>query len=194
MALAALSAVPGQPDPAVDVADTRQLRDAFGHFATGIVIVTTQFGGERIGATVSSFNSVSLEPPLVSFCIARNARAIEAWASTPGFAVSVLARDQADLSTRFARSLGDKWSNVPTRPAAQIAAPLIQGAIAWFECETHARYDGGDHVIMLGRVLAASRPATHGEPLLFFNGKYRHIAPQGPNDRQPENAMWYHAW
>ncbi|WP_187968465.1 flavin reductase family protein [Aquibium microcysteis] len=177
----------------IDIDDTRQLRDAFGRFTTGIVIVTTDVGGERIGATVSSFNSVSLAPPLVSFCIARNARAMAAWETAPGFAVSVLSRTQSHLSTQFARSLGDKWSGVGTRPASCVDAPLIEGALMWFECETYARYDGGDHLIILGRVVAAEAGRSV-EPLLFFGGAYRHLAPRMEHEHVSRDDMWLHAW
>lgn len=171
------------------------MRDAFGRFATGIVIVTTQWGGERIGATVSSFNSVSLSPPLVSFCIARSAHAIDVWENTPSFGISVLARDQAELSTRFARSLSDKWAGVATRPAARVPAPLIDGALMWLECQAYARYDGGDHVILLGRVVAATvNNHVAQEPLLFYGAAYRHLAPKTPQEKIPDNAMWLHGW
>lgn len=181
-------------DP-VSIEDGRQLRDSFGSFATGVVIVTTSHAGEHIGATVSSFNSVSLSPPLVSFCIARSAKAADIWNIVDTFAVSVLANSQADLSTRFARSLGDKWTGVSIRPARLIDAPLIDGALTWFECETFARFDGGDHVVIVGRVVGATRNRAAGSgPLLFFGGAYRHLAPRTEEEPVLPDAMWPHGW
>nr|WP_292382937.1 flavin reductase family protein [Mesorhizobium sp.] len=182
----------GQP---VTLEDGRELRNAFATFATGVAIVTTCFGDEMIGATVSSFNSVSLVPPLVSFSIARTARALEAWNATDRFGVSILARAQSELSSRFARSMADKWSGVEIREANVINVPLIGGALMWFECEVYARYDGGDHIILLGRVLAATRNSEAGtDPLLFHGGTYRHLAPPVGSETIPDNAMWPHGW
>lgn len=177
------------------VDDARQLRNAFGSFATGVAIVTALYEGERIGATVSSFNSVSLAPPLVSFSIARNAKAFQAWETTPTFCVSILSSDQADLSTRFARSLGDKWTGVSLLPAQTVDAPLIDGAIMWFECEAYGRHDGGDHLILIGRVLAARRNcAANPGPLVFFGGGYRHLAHPRGSEILLQEAMWPHGW
>ncbi|OJY38910.1 MAG: hypothetical protein BGP06_04820 [Rhizobiales bacterium 65-9] len=175
--------------------DARQLRNAFGSFATGVAIVTALSAGERIGATVSSFNSVSLAPPLVSFSIARNAKAFQAWESAPTFGVSILSTAQADLSTRFARSLGDKWTGVSLLPASRIDAPLVDGALMWFECEAYGRHDGGDHLILIGRVLAARRNCSaNPAPLVFFGGAYRHLAPPRGSEFLTQDAMWLHGW
>lgn len=194
-AAAAFPLFSGQPARAVDVSDGRQLRDAFSRFATGVVIVTTSFEGEKVGATISSFNTVSLAPPLISFCIARSSKALDIWNSTPGFAVNVLDSHQSELSTRFARSMGDKWTGVSTRRASTIEAPLIEGAVMWFECEVYARYDGGDHVILLGRVTAAEYGRTASpDPLLFFGGGYRHLAARKAEERSRDDAMWLHGW
>lgn len=178
----------------LSVDSARILRDAFGTFATGVVIVTANHAGERLGATVSSFNSVSLDPPLISFSIARNAKAVHGWNNVNQFAVSVLAQSQADLSTRFARSLGDKWTGVSTFLAGSIDARLISGALLWFECEVYNRYDGGDHIMILGRVVAAMRNSEAAAPLLFFGGAYRSVAPHTQGDRVPDEAMWLHGW
>lgn len=189
---------PVRQSDAVDecaVHDPRELRSAFGSFATGVAIVTALHDGERIGATVSSFNSVSLAPPLVSFSIARDARAFHAWEATPTFGVSILSTDQADVSARFARSLGDKWTGVSLQPGCKVDAPLIDGAIMWFECETYGRHDGGDHIILIGRVLAARRNrAANPAPLVFFGGGYRHLAPPRGSEFLLQDAMWPHGW
>jgi flavin reductase (DIM6/NTAB) family NADH-FMN oxidoreductase RutF len=195
MGMSAIATLMAEPSQKMMIEDGRQLRDSFGSFATGVVIVTATCRGERIGSTISSFNSVSLNPPLVSFCIARNAKAIDIWRETASFAVSVLAHDQAELSTRFARSLGDKWTGVSTRRATCIDAELIDGALMWFECETYARYDGGDHIVILGRVVEAMRNASAtSAPLLFFGGAYRHLAARTQDEPILPDAMWPHAW
>lgn len=189
---------PFRPSGAVHehaVHDTRELRNAFGSFATGVAIVTALHDGERIGATVSSFNSVSLTPPLISFSIARDAKAFHAWEGTPTFCASILSTEQADLSTRFARSLGDKWTGVSLLPGCKVDAPLIDGAIMWFECEAYGRHDGGDHLILIGRVLAARRNhAANPAPLVFFGGGYRHLAPPRDSEFLLQDAMWPHGW
>lgn len=194
MSMSAPANVIDEPLETFSIEDVRQLRDSFGSFATGVVIVTTSHAGEHIGATVSSFNSVSLSPPLVSFCIARNAKAVNIWNTVDAFAVSVLANNQADLSTRFARSHGDKWSGVSKRQAKHVDAPLIDGALMWFECQTYARYDGGDHVVVLGRVVEATRSRVAAAPLVFFGGTYRHLAPRTQDEPVLPDAMWPHGW
>lgn len=158
--------------------EPRAFRDALGLFPTGVAIVTMRANnGERIGATVSSFNSVSLDPPLILFSIARSAKAFDAWAGASHFAVNILSESQSEVSNRFARALTDKWDGI-AEPADSKSAPLIPLANACFSCECHARHDGGDHLILIGRV--TSYTTTSGErprPLLFYRGRYRKLDP-----------------
>ena len=158
----------------------KELRAHFATFATGIAIVTAA-GAERnpIGITVSSFNTVSLDPPLVLFSLNRTALSLPGLVAAPAFAVNVLGHDQLSLSTRFARGGSDKWSGVPYETGLG-DAPLLSDVIARFECTPYSRHDGGDHEILLGRVERMSL-CRDAEPLLFFKGGYRKIATDEEN-------------
>lgn len=154
--------------------DASAFRRTLGHFATGVAVVTASTAaGEVVGMTMSSFNSVSLEPPLVLFSVARSARSLPAMRAAKGFGINILGHHQADLSDRFARALTDKWDQVEHRRGAN-GVPLIAGAIAHFECVPFAHHDGGDHEIFLARVLRFGGPGA-GDPLIFFRGRYHSL-------------------
>lgn len=174
---------------------TLDLRAALGMFATGVTIVTAENDGERIGATVSSFNSVSLDPPLVLFSVGRNAKAFAAWNGVKRFAINVLDQSQRDLSSRFGRAQGDKWLGVETLRGEASGAALLPGALAWFECETHQIFDGGDHIIILGRVLTLARHGGEAaQPLVFFGGNYRNLDARTRVEPLPSEHWWVYAW
>ncbi|MFN8829632.1 MAG: flavin reductase family protein [Labrys sp. (in: a-proteobacteria)] len=155
--------------------DSRTFRSALGAFATGVTIVSAAHPtAGLIGITANSFNSVSLDPPLVLFSIARTATSLPAFLESPGFAVNVLRDDQRALSDHFARSGPDKWARVPHLIGLN-GAPILPGAIAAFDCERYATHDGGDHVIVLGRVVALEHDHA-GQPLLYFRGRYRALS------------------
>ena len=169
-------------------------RKALSLFPTGVAIVSARHAdGQLLGMTVSSFNSVSLEPPLVLFAVAKTAASIDAWRAVETFGVSVLARTQDDLSTRFAKSQGEKWALV--RPLfGSHGVPLMPGALAAFECRRYAVYDGGDHEIFVGQVLSLSSvPASTGEPLVFFGGRYCGLARPHPEPHEID-GMLLHGW
>lgn len=154
-----------------------EFRTALGAFPTGVAVVATRSSsGVFHGLTVNSFNAVSLEPPLVMFSVARNAASFAVWQSAATWGVSVLGETQDDVSSRFARSGDAKW--IGFEPVlGSTGVPLIPGALAHFECERHAVYEGGDHLIFLGRVCALDRPAASPSgPLVFFSGRYYQIA------------------
>jgi flavin reductase (DIM6/NTAB) family NADH-FMN oxidoreductase RutF len=154
----------------------RTFRDAFGLFPTGVAVVTTVTeDGTRIGTTVSSFNSVSLSPPLVLFSVARSANSFRFWREAETYAINLLHEHQDALSTRFARSLTEKWEGMRPVPG-ETGVLLIPGALASFECENYARYDGGDHLILVGKVLAL-KATNVGDPrpLVFYRGLYQRI-------------------
>ncbi len=161
------------PSPTLDV---KRFREVLGYFATGVAVVTARAkDGTPIGVTMSSFNSVSLQPPLVLFSVDRKARSLAAMDHAQGYGINILTREQETLSGRFATALTDKWDAVEHAPGfAQ--APLLAGALAHFECRPYARYDGGDHVIFVVEVLNVATPAVDGEPLVFFRGHYRSLA------------------
>lgn len=154
--------------------DTRQFRTALGRFATGVAVITAKGAGDApIGMTMSSFNSVSLDPPLVLFSVDRRAHGLPAILAAEGYGVNVLGHDQQPLSDRFARAGTDKWAGV-THRSGHADAPLLDGAIAQFECAPHSVHEAGDHVLVLARVL---RFACRDEaPLIFFGGRYRGLA------------------
>jgi flavin reductase (DIM6/NTAB) family NADH-FMN oxidoreductase RutF len=154
-------------------------RRALGEFATGVAVVTARKGEELVGMTMSSFNSVSVDPPLVLFSVDRGARSLSAMLEAKGFAVNVLAREQESISNQFARALSNKSE-----------APLISGALAHFECEPYANYDGGDHIIFVVRVVHYASHATAPAPLIFFRGRYRDLVDE--SQREPEWPLPIH--
>jgi 3-hydroxy-9,10-secoandrosta-1,3,5(10)-triene-9,17-dione monooxygenase reductase component len=157
--------------PSVTSAVARPFRDALGRFATGITIVTTRgAAGELVGFTASSFNSVSLEPPLVLFSLGRASSSWDAFIHADLFGVNVLRESQQDLSTRFAKTATDKFEGVPYELGAT-GVPLLKGVLAHFECRVRHRYDGGDHVIFVGEVLHFEH--DEGDPLIYFGSRYR---------------------
>ncbi|MDP9866414.1 MULTISPECIES: flavin reductase family protein [Streptosporangium] len=162
-----------------EAADAKALRRAFGTFATGVTVVTT--GGPIPHAmTANSFTSVSLDPPLVLVCVDRNAVMHRCLTSTEFFGVSVLADHQEAEARHFAdrwRTLGAaQFDNVGCLPGELTGVPLMEGALARFECELWRTYDGGDHTIFIGKVLSMDQqPGRDG--LLVFNGKFRQITP-----------------
>lgn len=152
--------------------DTSALRRAFGTYATGVVVIGARGAdGLPVGMTVNSFSSVSLSPALVSFCPARSSFAFPVYQAMTHFAVSVLGEEHRAISDRFARASGEhKWGGVRHR-LGEGGVPVLEDAVAAFECEVADRFDAGDHVIVLGRVL---RFEHHGErsPLLFHGSRY----------------------
>lgn len=150
--------------------DQLALRNALGAFATGVTIVSTQgSAGQDIGITANSFNSVSLDPPMVLWSLSRKAMSLPAFQANPYFAVHVLAADQDGLSRRFATPSADKFAGLKVERGFG-DVPLIDGCTARFQCRTAFNYDGGDHVIFVGEVLAFD--SFERAPLLFHAGRY----------------------
>ncbi|MDH3633221.1 MAG: flavin reductase family protein [Gammaproteobacteria bacterium] len=150
--------------------DARDLRCAFGHFATGVTVVTTlDTTGAPCGFTANSFTSVSIDPPLLLVNIARSAYGCDAFTGSHGFAVNILAANQRDLSNRFARAGTDKFANQDWH-AEITGSPIIEGVVAWFDCEHFEQVEAGDHIILIGRVLQYAYN-THA-PLGFCRGAY----------------------
>ena len=152
--------------------DPARLRKAFGQFATGVTVVTatTEFG--PVGITANSFTSVSLDPPLVLWSPARSSARFAAFAAAQSFSIHVLASDQADLSARFTRG-GAGFDGLNYGRSAE-GSPLLPGALARFDCTLHSTHDGGDHLIILGRVLRLE--TLPGRPLVFAQGAYVNLA------------------
>ena len=140
-------------------------------FATGVTIVTARTpAGVLVGLTANSFNSVSLQPPLVLWSLARVAGSMPALSTGSHYAINILAADQKDLAERFASGRADRWQGVAYTDGAS-GAPLLDGAAASFECFNRSRYEEGDHVIFVGEVERCTHRAG-AAPLLFHGGKF----------------------
>ena len=150
--------------------DARNFRQALGSFATGVTIITTRCGdGSPVGITANSFNSVSLEPPMVLWSLAKSSRSLPAFETAQHWAVHILAADQEALSNRFARSGADKFAGL--EPETGIGgSPLLGGCATRLQCSTAFRYEGGDHIIFVGRVLGFDHNPV--APLVFHSGSY----------------------
>ena len=156
------------------LSDTRDLRNALGRFATGVTVVTARGpDGTAAGVTVNSFCSVSLDPPLVLWCLCKRAPSGRVFLKSTHFAIHVLAEDQAELSTRFSRPSANKFAGLVLTQGLG-GAPLLEGAVARFQCRLEQRHDAGDHYIMIGRVEDYTHAA--GSPLVFHTGAYRKLA------------------
>lgn len=154
--------------------DPRDLRQAFGRFATGVTVVTFRLAcGRRVGLTANSFASVSLDPPLVSWNYRRDSPHLAAVLACTHFTVHVLAADQIGLSQRMARPAEDKFAGLPLQDGLG-GTPRIPGSLATFECELWKTVEAGDHTIFLGKV--ARYEHTEGDPLVFVNGRYAQAA------------------
>ncbi len=151
-------------------------RNALGAFATGVTIVTTvDENGQAVGVTASSFNSVSLDPPLILWSLAKSSLSRGAFSQSGHFAIHVLAASQETLSNRFARSGEDKFAGVEWRQGT-LGAPILSDYAALFECRTRHEYEGGDHLILVGEVIA--HDAREQAPLLFHGGRYAERRPR----------------
>ncbi|MFO1244743.1 MAG: flavin reductase family protein [Ramlibacter sp.] len=148
-----------------------EFRAALGMFATGVTIVTARSAsGELVGLTANSFNSVSLEPPLVLWSLSRAAGSMAAFSAGSHYAINILAADQKALAERFALKGADRFAGVGFAEGAG-GAPLLAGAAATFECFNRSRYEEGDHVIFVGEVERCAH-REGASPLLFHGGKF----------------------
>ena len=155
--------------------DPTHFRAVMGHFATGVTVVTTMENARPAGLAVNSFTSVSLEPPLVAFCVARTSSTWPRIRATGSFCVNILGEDQEDVSRAFAGPGGDRFQGVGWRPAPS-GAPVIAGGLAWIDCTVEVEHDGGDHIMVVGRVREMGVDRG-GRPLVFYRGGYGHFAP-----------------
>lgn len=171
----------------------RELRDAFGLFATGVTVVTAvRPNGEPVGATVNSFTSVSLDPPLLLWCLARSSSTLEAFGPGASFAVHVLGHGQRELALHFARRSRDKfevdrhWRTNPT-------PPHVADALCRFDCHVSALHPGGDHVIVVGEVLGlTSHPGS--APLAFYRGRFGDFIEDRGSPHVDVWAPWRGEW
>ena len=157
------------------VFDQREFRNALGRFATGVTVITTVGpSGKPEGMTANSFSGLSLEPPLVQWCIGKSSPTHDIFAGAEHFVINILRADHQHLSNQFATPAEDKFAGVDWRPGLG-GCPIIGEPLALFECRNAAQHAGGDHTILIG---AVERFEYHeGAPLLFSSGKYALTAP-----------------
>ncbi len=161
--------------PAASAIDPTELRRCLGSFVTGVTVITVlDEDGKPIGMTANSFNSVSLDPPLIVWSLRTNARAYPVYSTAKRFVVNILSEEQVDVSNRFAKSGPDRFDGVATTPGIG-GVPMIDGCAAHLECRTEATYPGGDHLLFLGRVERIVGSAR--KPLAFGAGKYMVVHP-----------------
>ena len=153
--------------------DSRTLRDALGCFATGVTVVTCLNDGVPAGLTVNSFTSVSLDPPLLLVCLYKGAASAQGLIEASNFAINVLQTGQQPASIRFSTRDEDRFGTTPWS-CGEAGAPILAESLGVFECERYAVHDGGDHHILIGRVVKASFDASL-DPLLYFRGRYRRL-------------------
>jgi len=164
--------------------DKRVLRDALGLFVTGVTVITTKgIDGKPTGLTANSFNSVSLDPPLVLWSIGAHSKSLPAFAAANHFAVHILGENQIELSQRFAQSGIDKFASLPiTEGIGDV--PLLEGCAARLECSIYDRHAAGDHVIYLGEVQRLVHN-QNARPLVYHGGQYAELADKWP---EPTNS------
>ena len=157
--------------------DERYFRNALSQFATGVTVITTrdEHGG-FFGMTASSFNSVSLNPPLVLWSLSAHSRGAPLFQANSHYVINVLAGDQSDLAERFASRVEDRFAGVGFDLSAE-GLPVLHGVSAWFECHNRSRYPEGDHLILVGQV---ERCAYESKPgLIFHNSRFSRVTDEG---------------
>ena len=157
------------------IIEPSQFRDALGRFATGVTVITGLApDGKPVGATVNAFTSLSLDPPLILFCLAKSMNSLSAFIEGEHFAINILKDSQRQISVIFATQSADKFSNVAYNTWST-GVPILGGCLVNMECAREAIHDGGDHKIIVGRILRLA-VADGGEPLLFYRGAYARAA------------------
>ena len=169
------------PDRAYGVTGSPEaLRHVMGHFSSGVTIATALYHGIKHAMTATAVFSVSLEPPLVLVCVGKSSRFHKAIINADDWCLSLLTVGQASLAKHFAnsgRDLLSQFDGVPHTPSPLSGTPLIDGALAWLECSTYGMHDGGDHTIVVGRVVRASGLPSDDDPnalppLTYYRGAY----------------------
>lgn len=162
-------------DPSPTPFDSRRFRAALAQFATGITVITARMpNGHFIGLTASSFNSVSLDPPLVLWSLSNASSTMPLFRGASHYVINVLAADQAGIAERFARRMEDRFEGVGY-VLSPTGLPILEGVSAWFECHNRSRYPEGDHVIFVGEVeRCAAEPRA---ALVFHAGQFRATTP-----------------
>ncbi len=150
--------------------DPRAFRNTLSQFATGVTIITTvDEDGAPVGITASSFNSVSMDPPLILWSLAKDSYSLPCFQKAEYYNIHILSQTQEDISNLFARPGADKFGDVGFMPGRD-STPILKDCAALLECRTRHQYDGGDHIIFVGEVLSHDHCET--EPLIFHQGQY----------------------
>jgi flavin reductase (DIM6/NTAB) family NADH-FMN oxidoreductase RutF len=158
------------------IVNTYNFKKCLSNFASGVTIVTTITGeGKSFGVTISSFTSLSLEPPLILFCLGKKSSVYKHFIETSHFAVSILTDTQQDISKRFAlRDHQAIWDGIEYFHGEQTNCPVIKNSAAYLECENYGHFDGGDHTIFIGKVLNASYN-ENSSPLIYCHSSYHTV-------------------
>lgn len=173
-------------DPLDAGLDPRAFRRALGNFATGVTIMTAAVAGRQVGVTANSFNSVSLDPALILWSIDKRSTSYDVFNDASHFAVNILAADQIELSNQFARPREDKFAGIAWEAGAG-GAPLLSDCAARFQCALHQQVDGGDHWILIGKVVAFDDFGR--SPLLYHQGAYSSVLPHPRLASRPEGSQ-----
>jgi flavin reductase (DIM6/NTAB) family NADH-FMN oxidoreductase RutF len=155
-----------------------ELRNTLRYWASGVSVVTTSNGSQRQGMTVSAFNSLSIDPPMILVCLSKDANTAQLIQTTRHFAVNVLGQDHAEISNRFAGRVpnldkDERFNGIATRTEIT-GSPILETAIAWLDCRIHQQHDGNTHWIIVGEVLATGQNPS--QPLLYFDRDYRRMS------------------
>jgi flavin reductase (DIM6/NTAB) family NADH-FMN oxidoreductase RutF len=156
--------------------DAQAFKEVMAHWATGVTVVTTLSAGLPVGITVSSFSSVSLQPPQILICVNKRLQSNEAIQNYGFFAINILGSEQQEWGAIFAGmrpELTDRFAGIAWE-RAESGAPILPGVLGWFDCRVQHTYDGGDHTIFVGEVLA-SGARSEGSPLLYYNRNWRQL-------------------
>lgn len=154
--------------------DVSEFRQVLGSFLTGVTVITTKNAeGEPIGFTANSFTSVSLDPPLILVCLAKTSFLCDGFKNCESFVVNILAETQQDISSTFASPVRDRFENVETKTSST-GNPILKGSTSWLDCTMHEVLDGGDHIILMGKVLEFQHSGI--PPLGYLQGNYLNVS------------------
>lgn len=156
--------------------NSRKFRNALGHFATGVTVITSKVNDRLVGLTANAFSSLSLDPPLILVCIDKSSSSMEAFQMDQPFAVNILRTDQEEDCWRFSQKTADKFKGC-SYTLSNDGIPIIEGNLATIHCTVHSILEGGDHYIVTGRVKDVFYD-EQGEPLLFFRGEMGQLQPK----------------